>query len=81
MVIIPSALITLSCALLNVKLPTESMLNFSAPSVSTKNLPLEPVSDTSAFVLPSNILSAERPVKPEPSPEKEVAVTTPAFPR
>ena len=52
---LPLALKKLSLQLLKAKLPVLLILNLSLPSVSTKNLPLVPVSDTSAFVLPSNI--------------------------
>ena len=58
-------------------LPLFVMRNLSTPSVSTTKWPPDPVSITSAFVLPSLILSESIPVKFEPSPLNVVAVITP----
>ena len=48
--------------------PFESIRILWTPSVSTMKRPSEPESITSAFVLPSNILSAANPVKFAPLP-------------
>ena len=49
-------------------LPSVVILNFSVPSGKNLNIPLLPVSNISAYELPSIILSALNPVKFAPLP-------------